>query len=84
MAEEAGNNLRIREIVGFHCQQAAEKYLKAFLTHSRIEFPRTHDLKALLEFAGQRMRRYLNAEKWLISFALDPVIRRYRGNAVWR
>ncbi len=34
--------------IGFHCQQAAEKYLKAFLTWRQIEFPKTHDLSLLL------------------------------------
>ncbi|MHB8067521.1 MAG: HEPN domain-containing protein [Desulfobaccales bacterium] len=32
----------------FHCQQAAEKYFKAFLTSQQIEFPKTHDLGLLL------------------------------------
>ena len=32
----------------FHCQQAAEKYFKAFLTWQQIEFPKTHDLQLLL------------------------------------
>jgi len=36
-------------IVAFHCQQAAEKYLKAFLTWSQVEFPKTHDLDELLD-----------------------------------
>jgi HEPN domain-containing protein len=35
--------------VGFHCQQAAEKFLKALLTLNQIEFPKTHDLGALLD-----------------------------------
>lgn len=39
IAAEAADNGRIREIVGFHCQQAAEKYLKALLTRYQIEFP---------------------------------------------
>jgi len=30
--------------ITFHCQQAAEKYLKALLTCWGIEFPRTHVL----------------------------------------
>ena len=34
--------------VCFHCQQAAEKFLKAFLTWQQIEFPKTHDLGLLL------------------------------------
>jgi len=32
----------------FHAQQAAEKYLKAFLTQHQVEFPKTHDVKELL------------------------------------
>jgi len=52
MAVEAGDNLRIREIVGFHCQQAAEKYLKALLTRNQIEFPTTHDSKRLLNLVS--------------------------------
>ncbi|MBF0608004.1 MAG: HEPN domain-containing protein [Candidatus Magnetobacterium sp. LHC-1] len=33
----------------FHCQQATEKYLKAFLTLHQIKFPKTHDLEELLD-----------------------------------
>jgi HEPN domain-containing protein len=32
----------------FHCQQAVEKFLKAFLVYHNIDFPRTHDLDFLL------------------------------------
>ena len=35
--------------IGFHAQQAAEKYLKAYLVHCQVEFPKTHDLVLLLE-----------------------------------
>ena len=40
---------RFREIVAFHCQQAVEKYLKAFLVRHQIEFPKTHDIAKLLD-----------------------------------
>ena len=33
--------------VCFHCQQSAEKYLKAYLVREGIKFPRTHDLLEL-------------------------------------
>ena len=43
--------------VGFHAQQAAEKYLKAFLVGRQIEFPKTHDLDRLLDLvAGADVR----------------------------
>jgi HEPN domain-containing protein len=32
------------EIIGFHCQQALEKYLKAFLVSNGIEPEKSHDL----------------------------------------
>src|SRR5258708_29672421 len=35
------------DTVCFHCQQAAEKYLKCLRTCLSIQAPRTHDLKAL-------------------------------------
>jgi HEPN domain-containing protein len=34
--------------VCFHCQQAAEKYLKALLQEYRVVVPKTHDLGNLL------------------------------------
>jgi HEPN domain-containing protein len=36
-------------IICFHCQQAAEKFLKAFLVEKQREFPRSHDLVLLIE-----------------------------------
>lgn len=41
------------EGVAFHAQQAAEKYLKAFLVWHQIEFRKTHDIDALLMLAGK-------------------------------
>ena len=35
----------------FHAQQAAEKFLKAFLTWQQIEFPKTHSVGELLDLA---------------------------------
>lgn len=49
----ADNNLKSEEIpydtVCFHCQQASEKLLKAYLTAKRETPPVTHDLILLLE-----------------------------------
>jgi len=47
----------------FHCQQCAEKYVKAFLTEHDVDFPRQHDLVRLLELcltidAGFEQIRY--------------------------
>ena len=43
---------QVRAAVGFHAQQAAEKLLKALLTWHQVEFPKTHDLTALLDLVA--------------------------------
>lgn len=42
-----------RDTAAYHCQQAAEKALKAFLTAAAIPFPKTHDLTALITLARE-------------------------------
>lgn len=44
--EEYGN-------VGFHAQQAAEKFIKALLVRHQIEFPKTHDIALLRRLVAQ-------------------------------
>ena len=39
------------EAVCFHCQQYVEKLLKAFLTLKRVEVPKTHDLRRIIQLA---------------------------------
>jgi HEPN domain-containing protein len=36
-------------VIGFHCQQAVEKLLKALLSHVGVRFRKTHDLRELLD-----------------------------------
>ena len=47
------NNLQAEQYasdtVCFHCQQAAEKYLKGFLAWRRVPFTKIHDLLELLK-----------------------------------
>jgi HEPN domain-containing protein len=42
------------DICCFHAQQAAEKYLKAYLVARNIDFPKTHDLVKLLIICKQK------------------------------
>jgi HEPN domain-containing protein len=42
----------IRESIAFHCQQTAEKYLKAFLVSQHVEFPKTHSIGRLLDLVS--------------------------------
>ena len=37
----------VYDAICFHAQQCVEKYLKAWLVHQEVDFPRTHDLEAL-------------------------------------
>ena len=43
----------LREAIAFHCQQAVEKYIKAFLVRHEVDFPKTHDIEHLLEILAE-------------------------------
>jgi HEPN domain-containing protein len=49
-AEHLSSALRAESnwIIGFHTQQAIEKWIKALLTHAGVHFPKSHDLTELL------------------------------------
>lgn len=42
------------DLICYHCQQATEKFFKAYLIHHQIVFPRTHDLELLLNLIAQK------------------------------
>jgi HEPN domain-containing protein len=39
------------DVAVYHCQQAAEKAVKAFLVHHAKAYERTHDIEVLVDFA---------------------------------
>ena len=43
----------VTDMVCFHMQQCAEKYLKAFLVFHGVEYPRTHRLAALVNLCSK-------------------------------
>ena len=59
------------EIICYHCQQSAEKYLKGFIFSHDIEPDKTHDLEYLLEICQQYY-----AEFSTLSSKID-VLKRY-------
>jgi HEPN domain-containing protein len=73
--EKAENDLRTAEYVlgmeqdcptdtvCLHCQQSAEKYLKALLVYRGIAFPKTHDLVVLVNLLGKESGFELNIEE---------------------
>ncbi len=70
------------EIIGFHCQQAAEKLLKALLSELGVAFRRTHDLTELCDLltdAGHPLPLKLTEVDALTPYA---VIFRYADDAI--
>ena len=53
----------LTDIVCYHCQQCAEKYLKALLLYRGVAFPRTHDLRLLLDLIPTGLSLGLEREK---------------------
>ena|ERR1039457_207472 len=51
------------EIIAFHCQQAVEKYFKAFLIFLEIEPIKTHDLLYLLDLISRQKQLPLDVNK---------------------
>jgi len=66
----------------FHCQQCAEKYLKAFLTDHLIRFERTHVLKDLLELCLKVDKDFDRIAHDLDSLEGYAVAIRYPGASV--
>ena len=69
------------EIVCFHCQQAAEKYLKAFLVWNDQEPPKTHDLIELTKLCSNFNEGVLSLSpkcEYLVPFATRT---RYPGTS---
>jgi HEPN domain-containing protein len=46
------------DTVTFHCQQAVEKYLKAYLIFQSTQFRYTHDLIYLLDLISQKDQKF--------------------------
>ena len=63
----------------FHAQQCAEKYLKAALVESGIDFPKTHDLGAILNLAIAIEPEWESLRRELDSLTDRAVEVRYPG-----
>ncbi len=67
------------EAVCFHCQQCAEKYLKAFLISRQVSFPKTHDLIALKKLCVEEEGAFELIHDLLESLEGYDVVIRYPG-----
>jgi HEPN domain-containing protein len=67
------------DLVAFHCQQSAEKYLKAMLEELGRHIPKTHALEDLLSLLLPSHGTLASVQRGLLfltDFAVDP---RYPG-----
>jgi len=63
------------EIICFHCQQSAEKDLKAFLISRKVDFPKIHDLKELCTLCEENNNSFDDIKKECIrltKYATQP------------
>ena len=85
--EKAGRDLQAAErlIAGenpladvgvFHCQQTAEKAMKAWLTHLDVIFPKTHSLVKLLSICVETLPDFIQFENH--AFELTPLGTEFR------
>lgn len=65
------------DIVCSHAQQAAEKYLKAYLIWQEVEFPRTHVLEDLVLLAAQKEPQFLSLKDEVTQLTPYAVETRY-------
>jgi len=68
------------EAVCFHAQQAAEKYIKAFLVHHQVEFPKTHDIEELLDLVETRDQNLAQSLRHTAVLSAYGVEIRYPGD----
>jgi len=64
----------------FHSQQAAEKYLKAYLTWRQVEFPKTHSIREILSLVktvNEELATYLLPAADLTPYGVEV---RYPGD----
>lgn len=68
-----------RDAACFHCQQAAEKYLKALLQEIGLAVPRTHELEDLLDLLLRHDGTLVPLRRSLRSLTPYAVNFRYPG-----
>jgi len=58
----------VTEAVCFHCQQAAEKYLKGYLVRRGVDFGKTHNLEYLVELWSNEDEEFSTLEVGNLTF----------------
>lgn len=65
---------RVTEAICFHCQQAVEKFLKAYLITRKVEFSKTHNLEFLLELCAKEDESFKSLALGNLSYYAVEVI----------
>jgi HEPN domain-containing protein len=74
-----GREVSIATVVCFHCQQCAEKYLKAYLQEHLVEFERNHELITLMNLCASLDPEFRLLKRDLESLKTYAVAVRYPG-----
>lgn len=70
----------LTDIVCYHCHQAVEKYLKAYLIHKKVSFPKTHDLDYLIELCVKEELAFHNIKNDVKGLSEYSIETRYPGD----
>jgi HEPN domain-containing protein len=70
------------DVVVYHCQQSAEKALKAYLTYQDVVFQKTHDLDVLLNLCLPFNSRFGELREMARTLTPYAVEFRYPGSAI--
>ena len=77
------HNAIVRDAAVFHCQQAAEKALKAFLVWQAVPFDRVHNLTYLLDLCEVENGDFATLREVAESLTPYAVEVRYPGASLW-
>ncbi len=72
----------LSDIALFHCQQCAEKYLKAFLILHGKPITKTHDLVKLIHECSEFDNRFMTFEEYAHDLTAYAVASRYPDDSV--
>ncbi|HEV7927091.1 MAG TPA: HEPN domain-containing protein [Verrucomicrobiae bacterium] len=72
----AGGKPPFYDVAVYHCQQAAEKAVKAFLVHHGKPYEKTHDIEVLADLAGELNSTFSTLAE--AADALTPYATRFR------
>jgi len=67
---------RLHAAAVYHCQQAAEKMLKAWLTDREVIFPKTHDLELLVHLCCEAGAKFEGLNE--AARELTPLVTEFR------